>query len=106
MVKIALVHRTKDIESSKELIRLINKVRAVARKQPGFILGETLVNVENPCHVLVISTWKTADDWKAWDESAARAATTHDIQALLTEPFDTFIHPEPAVWREDLINTF
>ena len=106
MVKVVLVHRTKNVESSKALVRLIKKVRATASKQPGFILGETLVNVENPCHVIVISTWKTAEDWKRWDDSAPRAVTTPQIQELLTEPFDIFIHQEPAVWREDLMNTF
>ncbi len=106
MVKVVLIHRTKDVESSKKLVRLIKQVRTVASKQPGFILGETLVNTENPCHIIVISTWKTAEDWKAWDESSAREATKPDIQALLTEPFDTFVHPEPAVWREDLMHIF
>ena len=106
MVKVVLVHRTKNVESSKALVKLIKKVRSVASKQPGFILGETLVNVENPCHVIVISTWKNAEDWKRWDESAPRSETTPQIQALLTEPFDIFIHQEPAVWREDLMNTF
>ena len=106
MVKVVLVHRTKNVESSKALVRLIKKVRATASKQPGFILGETLVNVENPCHIIVISTWKTAEDWRRWDESGPRATTTPQIQALLSEPFDIFIHQEPAVWREDLMNTF
>jgi heme oxygenase (mycobilin-producing) len=106
MVKVVLIHRTKDLESSKALIKVIKKVRAVASKQPGFVYGETLVNAENPCHIIVISTWKSDGDWEAWDKSAARAATKPDIQTLLTEPFDTFIHPEPAVWREDMVNTF
>lgn len=106
MVKVVLVHRTKNVESSKALVRLIKKVRAVASKQPGFILGETLLNVENPCHIIVISTWKTAQDWEKWDKSAPREETTPQIQALLVAPFDVFIHQEPAVWREDLINIF
>jgi heme oxygenase (mycobilin-producing) len=106
MVKIVLIHQTKDRENSKELIKVIKKVRAVASKQPGFISGETLVNTENPCLIIVISTWRSAEDWKAWDESPAREATKPDIQRLLVEPFNTYIHPEPALWREDMVNTF
>jgi heme oxygenase (mycobilin-producing) len=106
MVKIVLIHYTKDRESSKELVKVIKKVRAVASKQPGFITGETLVNAENPCHIIVISTWRSAEDWKNWDESSARAATKPDIQRLLVEPFGTVIHPATGLWREDLVNTF
>jgi heme-degrading monooxygenase HmoA len=105
MIKVVLWHKTKDLESSKELIKLINKVRTVASKQPGFITGETFVNIDDPCIVIVISTWRTAEDWKAWDESTDRAITRPAIQALLVQPFDAFIHPIGA-WREDLINTF
>jgi heme-degrading monooxygenase HmoA len=106
MVKVVLIHRTKDRENSKALVKLINKVRTLASKQPGFLYGETFVNTEDPCHIIVISTWKSAADWENWDKSAERTITKPEIQALLTEPFDTFIHPEPAVWREDLVNTF
>jgi heme oxygenase (mycobilin-producing) len=106
LVKVVLIHRTKDLESSKALVKLIKQVRSVASKQPGFVYGETLVNTEDPCHIIVISTWKTQEDWEAWDKSAERAATTAAIQALLTQPFNTFIHPEPALWRADIVNTF
>jgi heme oxygenase (mycobilin-producing) len=106
MVKVVLIHRTRNRESSKALVKLIKKVRVVASQQPGFIYGETLVNTEDPCHIIVISTWKSVEDWEAWDKSAARTATRSEIQALLVEPFNTFIHPESALWRENLINTF
>jgi heme-degrading monooxygenase HmoA len=105
MIKVVLVHKTKDRDRSKELIKLIDKVRDVAKKQPGFISGETLVNIEDPCTVIVISTWQKEEDWKAWDESPERAVNTPSIQALLVQPFDAFIHPV-GIWREDLINTF
>ena len=34
--------------------------------QSGYISGETLVNYDNPSEHLVISTWKTLEDWNTW----------------------------------------
>ena len=106
MVKVVLEHRTKSRENTKNLVKLIKKVRAQARQQPGFITGETLIDTEDPCHVIVISTWQTQEDWKAWDQSGTRAATRPEIEELLVEPFNAVILPVPVVWREDLVNVF
>jgi heme-degrading monooxygenase HmoA len=106
MVKVVLEHRTKSHENTKELVKLIKKVRSAARTQPGFIVGETFVDADDPCHVIVISTWQCPEDWKAWDESPARAATRPEIESLLVQPFNAIILPAPIVWREDLVNTF
>jgi heme oxygenase (mycobilin-producing) len=106
MVKVVLMHTTKDRESSKALIKLIKDIRVVASKQPGFISGETMVDVDDALSIIVISTWKTAEDWKAWDESPARNKTRPLIEELLVKPFTTNIHQEPVIWREDLVNVF
>lgn len=106
MVKVVLEHRTKSREYGEALVRLIRKVRAVASKQPGFVTGETLVDTEDPCHVIVISTWRTAEDWENWDKSALRAETKPLIQELLVQPFNTTIMSTLVVWHEDLVNVF
>jgi heme-degrading monooxygenase HmoA len=106
MVKVVLEHRTKSRENTKTLVKLIKHIRAQARQQHGFITGETLVDTEDPCHVIVISTWQTQEDWKAWDASDTRAATRPHIEELLVEPFNAVILPVPVVWREDLVNVF
>jgi heme-degrading monooxygenase HmoA len=69
-------------------------------------VGETFVDADDPCHVIVISTYQSPEDWKAWDESPARAATRPEIESLLVKPFNAIILPAPIVWREDLVNTF
>jgi len=106
MVKIVLEHRTKSRENTTKLVDLIKEVRSVARQQPGFITGETFVDAEDPCHVVVISTWKNDQDWKNWDTSTARAATRPRIEELLAVPFNAMILSVPVVWREDLANVF
>jgi heme-degrading monooxygenase HmoA len=106
MVKVVLEHRTKSRENTKNLVKLIKKIRLQAKLQPGFITGETLVDTEDPCHVIVISTWKTQEDWKAWDNSPIRGESRPAIEDLLVEPFNAVVLPLPVVWREDLVNVF
>jgi heme oxygenase (mycobilin-producing) len=106
MVKVVLEHRTKSRENTRKLVKLIKEVREVAHKQPGFITGETFVDAADPCHVIVISTWKRQEDWKNWDESPARALTRPKIEELLDIPFNAMILSVPVVWREDQTNVF
>lgn len=53
-------------EKAIELRPLLLQMRALANAQPGYISGETLVNYDDPSEHLVISTWKTLDDWNTW----------------------------------------
>jgi len=62
---------------------LLVQMRALAMSQPGYISGETLRNTEDPEEVLVIGTWQSAENWKAWFRSSARAEIQEKIDALL-----------------------
>jgi heme-degrading monooxygenase HmoA len=106
VIKVVLEHRTKSVENTEKLVELIKQVRAVARQQAGFVTGETLVDTEDPCHVVVISTWKRREDWRAWDVSPERAATRPQIEDLLVVPFNALILTVPIVWREDIAYVF
>jgi heme-degrading monooxygenase HmoA len=106
MFKIVIEHRTKDKENSKILIKDIKSVRHIAAKQPGFVSSEVFINAMDPCHVIIISTWKTAEDWKAWDESKERAETRPAIERLLAVPFNAILLSDKIAWREDQVNIF
>jgi heme-degrading monooxygenase HmoA len=81
-VKIILKRKVaKDKEA--RLLPLLIEMRALAMSQPGYISGETLRNTEEPEDVLVISTWQSAESWKAWFSSSQRAAIQEKIDALL-----------------------
>lgn len=64
---------------SEKLIDL----REMAHRQPGYISGETMRNVEDPTEYLVISSWKTLEDWKRWLANRDRAHLEGQIDALL-----------------------
>jgi len=57
----------------------------LATSQSGYISGETLRNVDNAEDYLVISTWKSVDDWKSWVSNSQRAEIQDKIDALLGE---------------------
>ncbi|MBW1779754.1 MAG: antibiotic biosynthesis monooxygenase [Deltaproteobacteria bacterium] len=81
-VKIILKRKvTKDKEAS--LLPLLIEMRTLATSQPGYISGETWRNMDQPDEVLVISTWQSAESWKAWLTSPQRAGIQEKIDALL-----------------------
>ncbi|MDQ1336345.1 MAG: hypothetical protein QG552_3295 [Thermodesulfobacteriota bacterium] len=83
-VKIILKRKVaKDKEAS--LLPLLIQMRALAMSQPEYISGETLRNTEEPEEVLVISTWQSAESWKAWFRNSQRAEIQAKIDALLEE---------------------
>jgi heme-degrading monooxygenase HmoA len=83
MVRVIIEYKAKNVE---KLIDIIREVRTEAMKQHGYIIGETLVSADDPNYILVISTWDTLDDWKAWDSSETRLKLKPRINELLTEP--------------------
>jgi heme oxygenase (mycobilin-producing) len=106
MIRIVLEHRTKDSADTMKLVQVIREIRAVAKQQPGFITGETLVNIEDPCHVLVISTWQKPEDWKAWDESPVRQEMRKPLLELIAEPYTVTTLSIPIVWSESIAHVF
>ena len=106
MVKIVLEHRTKNIECTRQLVETAKEIRIAASERPGFIFGETMVDADDPCHVIVNSTWKQEDDWKAFDSSFARNLLRNKIEGYLAEPYTPVTLSIPILWQEDLLHVF
>ena len=68
---------------SKSLVPLLRELRAAALQQPGYITGETMVSTQDPSIVATLSTWRSLDDWKAWENSEARKKLSPQIERLL-----------------------
>jgi heme-degrading monooxygenase HmoA len=58
---------------------------ALALRQPGYISGKTLSDLEHPGDCLIISTWESVDDWNRWKQSKERAHIENQIKALTGE---------------------
>ena len=68
-----------------DLMPLLRELRAVAMHQPGYVTGETLANAEDPSIIAVLSTWRSLEDWKAWQKSEERTKLYEKIEPLLVE---------------------
>ena len=81
-VKIIIKRR---IPKGKEaqVLPLLLDLRSKAISEPGYISGETLRNVNYPENYVVISTWKSVNDWEAWEASSGRMEIQERIDALL-----------------------
>ena len=80
-----LIRRTVPKGKEQALLPLLLEMRSTATTQPGYISGETLRNVDRPEDYVVISTWKSVEDWKTWEASGGRGMIQKKIDALLGE---------------------
>jgi heme oxygenase (mycobilin-producing) len=71
---------------SANLRPLLLKLRALAGAQPGYISGETLVNVQDHDDVMVLSTWNTIEQWTTWKSDPRRVEIENAIDSMLGEP--------------------
>ena len=84
---IKVVHqRTIRPDNKEELGALLAKLRTDALSQPGYLSGETLVALDDQDTHLVISTWQTLQEWKAWQNNPERRVLIAMIDNLLVEP--------------------
>jgi len=70
-------------DKAVQLKELVMQLRSLSMKQPGYISGESLKNVDRQNEYLVISTWDSLSAWKAWESSKERAKIQDQIDALL-----------------------
>ncbi len=81
-VKVIISRRVPSVLSAN-LRPLLLKLRALAGAQPGYISGETLVNVDDHEDVMVLSTWNSIDQWTAWKSDPRRIEIENTIDSML-----------------------
>lgn len=81
-----LIKRKVRTESLGDLLELYVRLRSMAMRQPGYVSGETLISAERDDVHLVISTWRTLDDWMAWEKNPERIEISEQIDRFLAEP--------------------
>jgi len=70
---------------AKDLMPFFRQLRAIASNQPGYISGETLKRIDRSGQYLVISTWRSNDDWQRWVQSKKRTEIQSMIDSMLGE---------------------
>ncbi len=68
-----------------DLMIMLRKLRTLTLSQPGYISGETLKRIDIPYECVVISTWRSIDDWNHWIRDEKRVNIQREIDDLLGE---------------------
>jgi heme-degrading monooxygenase HmoA len=69
----------------RDLMPFFKQLRSMAAQQEGYISGETLRRIDRPGQYLVISTWRSSDDWRRWVLSQKRKEVQDLIDSALGE---------------------
>lgn len=86
-VKIFIKRKVQD-QNVVELTLLLKKLRALTLEQPGYISGETLSRIDSKDECMVISTWRSVEDWNAWVNNPKRIEVQAAIDNLLGQETD------------------
>ena len=65
--------------------RLLRELRSNATRQPGFVSGQSVIDVFSPTRVMTITSWTSMAAWEAWENSLERVSITSRIAAMLQE---------------------
>ena len=82
-IEVLIRRVTKPGVNAKALLPHIVELRSHAVKQPGYISGETLFNLEQLDECLVISRWTTIEHWQAWNRTSRRIKIDDGMEELL-----------------------
>ena len=96
MIAKIIIKRRFAPENTPQILSLLNKIRAIAMTQPGYISGETLMQEEFPENMAVICSWQSMKDWRRWKNSEER----QNYEAML-EIYQT----RPTQYEEYLLGT-
>ncbi len=81
-VKIFIKRKVEDV-NVVELTMLLKKLRSLTLEQPGYISGETLIRIDRPNESMVISIWRSVEDWNDWVNNPKRTEIQTEIDKML-----------------------
>ena len=84
MVRVVIQRHLKEGKRG-DLMPLLRELRAAAMHQPGYVTGESLASTEDRSIISVLSTWRSLEDWEAWQKSEQRIRLYKKIEPLLVE---------------------
>ncbi len=86
-VKIFIKRNVQETNVGK-LTVLLKQLRALTLEQPGYISGETLTRIDKKDECMVISTWRSVEDWNGWVNNPKRNEIQSEIDKLLGQETD------------------
>ena len=90
-VRIIIDRKVKKGKES-DFARMLRELRSKAIPSKGYISGETLRAQGDSRNYIVISTWQSLEDWKAWEKQPERRKIQTKIEKLMARPTKTKIY--------------
>ncbi len=88
-IKVLIKRRFKE-GYGKEINKVIKEIRYGAMDQDGYITSETMWDHEDPLRVVIVSNWRSIDNWNKWKNSDLRKS----IEQKLIEFSDSEVEYE------------
>ena len=85
MIRI-LIERRLVPDAEDRLREAMRELRQQAMDREGYISGETHRDAADPNRYIILSTWRSRDDWETWSRSKARRTIEARIAPMLAEP--------------------
>ncbi len=63
----------------------ITRLLEIVRDAPGYLSGESLVEIHHPNHYLVLTRWASEDAWNRWFHSEQRQELVNAIRPFLLD---------------------
>ena len=82
-IEVLIRRATDQGTSAKILLPYITELRSRAVRQPGYISGETLFNLERIEECVVISRWTRLEHWRKWLRNPVRIELNGKMEKLL-----------------------
>jgi heme-degrading monooxygenase HmoA len=94
--KILIKRRFKE-GNAAQILALLNKIRGLALGQPGYQSGQTLIKNGFPNKMVVISTWRSLEDWYLWRDNPERKKYEAMLQVYQEQPteYDEYLLGSP-----------
>ncbi|MFH1485714.1 MAG: antibiotic biosynthesis monooxygenase family protein [Chloroflexota bacterium] len=86
MAAVVLIQRDVRPENQDGVFELLKQLRSRAVLQPGYLSGETVFSPTKRGTHLVISRWRSLEDWRAWQNSPERREILSIVDPLLAGP--------------------
>ncbi|TKB09121.1 antibiotic biosynthesis monooxygenase [Desulforhopalus sp. IMCC35007] len=72
-------------ENILKLTVLLKRLRTLTLEQEGYISGETLGRIDKKDECMVISSWRSVEDWNRWVNNPKRIEIQTEIDNILGE---------------------
>ena len=72
-------------ENVLELTVMLKRLRTLTLEQDGYVSGETLGRIDKNDECMVISTWRSVEDWNRWVNDPKRVEVQTQIDNILGE---------------------